>query len=1004
MTGPDEERPNFFLLLGLDPAVPWDEALFNREFAKQRASWTKASGGIGRRASEAKAKLFWKEQIDGVMRDPERREQEQARAGQLQEAARIARRAELSARLDLLLVRGFLLEEEVAKLRTDFAEVLESSPELKRRLAAAPLRQALSDVPAPLDPAREAEILTHLDGVRAQSLYDVLHEVDQAVTHTSAREVLLAAADQLADKAHKIKDKRNPKVLHWERLSSLARVVFGSDDEHRRHDVSMRQARLQSLLTDFEETLSIAAEVSAPQVELFLRRARDRGIEDIEHARGYFVEYFRARKWPVQLPAEETQRQLARLVQCAYCHELNKPREKVCQTCGESLRIPCPNCGQVEPRYGGGCRCGFPIGQRPLVESLLAEARSAAERLDLERARLDLERAERIWRLPPDRADELTVRLRDTRRALDETRDRITTAATSVERLIRERRFVAAVEQLRAAPDGLPQRDQLLSQAERAVDQAREHYRQARQPDHTSTTRAELYAEALRVCDDFEPARGELQRIPPEPPRRVRAVVDGPAAGVRLEWQPSLDPDISYVVVRGVGVRSPSCVEDLPDQQRVGTTVRTSWRDRRAAEVPGRTLRYAVFTERRGTFSAPAAAEPVLVAADAADVRCTAEEGRVVLTWRVPEHAVRVEVRRTALGSGADGVVLSELGVGRAVDTEVRTGMRYRYTLRVAYRDAADGLWWSPGVVLDVTPIERPLPPGPLTAAAKPTTTGMYRHRVQLRWPAAEAGVVWIVRQAGAGWLREGEVMAEDALHRDGLILRDGPPADDVWINSEMDLCSYFPVLLFEHSGHVGRPRRYAYTNEPADVEGEFGGATVRLGWRWPDGVVAALVGHDTARLPVDPTAASGQLVVDRLGGEPYGGVEVPAGDGGELYVLVAAVVRRDGLDFVTSGVPVRIRRPGVRVGYAVRHLNRRRRELILWTEQPVTLPALVLVSRPGRLPCARADGIRVAEIPSGMTVTGQRTVALPRGTGDESHHRLFTAAATDSVAVEWET
>lgn len=999
MTGPDQERPNFFVLLGLDPAAPWDEALFNREFTRQRAGWTKAASGVGQRASRAKANLFLKEQIEKVMRDPERREEERKRAAQLDEVARNTRRAELSARLDVLLARGFLLEEEVTKLRVDYAEVLGADPDLGRRLDDAPVRPALSAVPEALDPTREREILNHLEGVRAQSLYDVLREVDATVTHTSPREVLLAAARVLGDRAQGTMDKRDPGVLHRERLSSLAGVVFESDDSRHRHDVSMRQARLRSLLRDFEATLSIAAEVSATQVELFLRQAREGGVEDLDQARSHLVAHFRALGWPVQLPAEETQRQLARLVQCAYCHELNEPHERVCRTCGEGLRIPCPNCAQVEPRYGGGCRCGFPIGQRALVESILAEARSALDRRDFVQVEVRLEKVERIWQLPPDRADDLTARIRATRQGLEEARGQITAVETTVRRLLQQRRFVAALAQLRAAPDGLPQRDQLLVQAEQAVERARELCQRARQPEHTSATRAELYAEALRICEDFESARSELRRIPPEPPRQVRAVVEGPAVGVRVEWRPSLDVDVSYVVVRGTGAEAPRYAEDRPDQRRIATIAGTTWRDQDAVGMPGRTLWYAVFTERRGTYSAPATAASVFVAADATDVRCVAEDGRVVLTWRMPEHAARIEVKRKALDSGVERTVKVEPGVGRAVDAEVRKGVRYRYTVSVGYRDTDGSEWWSPGVSRDVTPIERPVPPGPLTATAIPSRTGMHVHRVQLRWPPTEAGSVRIVRQAGAGWLREGEVLTESALRRDSLVLSDESPANDVWIEAGLDVCSYFPVLLVEDSGYVGRARRYAHTDEPADVEGEFGGATVRLGWCWPDGVVAALVGHDLVGPPTDPTAAAGQVVVDRVGGEPYGGVELPAGDG-ELYALVASVVRRGGLDFVTSGVPVRVRRPNVRVEYAVRTL-RWRRELVLWAERPVTLPALVLVGRTGRVPHTRSDGMPVKDIPPGLTVHGERAVELKRGPGDESHHRLFTLTATDSVVVE---
>ncbi|GIJ27003.1 hypothetical protein Vqi01_21650 [Micromonospora qiuiae] len=997
MTGQDDKRPNFFLLLGLDPNASWDQALFTREFAQHRASWTKASTGLGRRAQEAKKNLFLAKKIEQLMRDPTLREQERDQASQLQEAGRIARRRDLNDRLDVLLARGFLLDEEVSKLREDFAEALESSPELRQRLDAASVREAKPADEASLAPSVETELLNNLSGVGAKSLYDVLRDIDQAITDTSPRELLLAAADQLADRAHKIKDKRDPKVLHWERLSRLARVVFGTEEERRRHDVSMRRAQLRFLVSTFEEALSVAREMTAGQVELFLRRAREQGIDDLDDARSYLVAYFQTRKWPVQLPAEESQRQIARLIQCVYCHELNQPNERACRTCAEDLQIPCPNCGQVEPRYGGGCRCGFPIGQRMLVESLLVEVRSATERLDFAQAGLHLERAERIWRLPPGRSDDLTVSILAARGALDETQRQVTTMVATVERLIMGRQFVAAEQRLRAASEGLPRRDQLLKQAGRAVAQARKLYQRARHPDLPAATRAELYAEALRICDDFEPARSELQQIPPEPPSQVVALVDSPAVGVRLTWRPAPEPDVSYLVVRGTATRAPRHPEDLPDQQRLTTTTETTWWDRTATELPGQTLWYAVFTERRGTFSTPAVAAPVLVAADAADVRATAQDSAVVLTWRAPKHAARVEVRRTPLDSGADGAVLTGFAAGRAVDIEVHKGVRYRYTVRVAYRDASGALWWSPGVHQDITPVERPALPGPLTVTAKPTITGMYRHRVQLRWPAADAGAVRVVRQAGAGWLREGEVVAEKVLGRDGRILADGE--DDIWIDSQFDVCSYFPVLLLENLGYVGRARRYAHVDEPTDVEGEFGGGSVRLGWRWPDGAVAALVGHDAVALPVDPTTAPGQLMVNRVGAELYGGLELPDG-GDERYALVATVIRRDGLEFVTSGVPVSVRRPAVRVEYAVRHPALRRPELILWAERPTALPSLVLVSRLGRAPHTRADGTEVMKVPE-RTVRGQQTLALPRSTGDEPQYRLFTATTSDSVAVE---
>lgn len=998
MTGPDDARPNFFLLLGLDPAAPWDEALFHRELSRHEASWTRVAGGDGGPASEAGARLSLREQIDRVMRDPELREAERERAAQAEEAARNAQRAAVSNRLDVLLARGFLLEGEVAKLRADFAEVLDAHPDLGRRLAGAPVRQALSELPEALEPSHEEELRRHLDGVRAQSLYEVLREVDATVTHTSPREVLLRAAVALGDRAGASQDGRHPKARHWARLSILAGSVFESDDSRRRHDVSMWQARLQLLLADFEATLSVAAEVSAAQVELFLRRARESGVEDLDQARVQLVEHFRALRWPVQLPAEETQRQLTRLLQCVYCHELNEPHERACRTCGEDLDIPCPSCGQVEPRYGGGCRCGFPIGQRVRAESLLRKARSALDAHDLAGAESELDRVERLWHLPPDRADDLAARISATRRHLTETRDRATEEAAVVNLLIRQRKFVTAVQRLGAAPGGLPRREQLLAQAERAVERAQELHRQAQQPGRTSAARVRLYTEALQVCDDFAPARAALRGIPPAPPVRVRAKVEDLADGVRLDWQPSPDPDVSYEVYRGTGNQAPRYAEERSEQRRIGTTNGTTWRDGTAVEMPGRTLWYAVFTERHGAYSTAATADSVIVPAAATDVRAAAENGRVVLSAQVSERAARIEVRRTALDNGEERLVPFERGEGRAVDTDVRTGVRYRYTVSVSYRDDAGTEWWSPEVTCEVTPIERPVSLDPPTATALPTVTGMYRHLVQLRWPV-EVGAVRIVRQPGAGQLREGDVVPEDKLGRGGRVLSGGPPVDDVWIDATLDLCSYFPVLLLEGSGYVGRARRYARASEPGDVEGAYDGAMVRLGWRWPDEVVAALVGYDPAGMPVDPTTAPGQRVVDRVGRGTYGGVELPV-DVDELHVRVATVVRRHGLDFVTSGVPVRVRRPAVRVGYVVR-TTRRHRELVLRAGQRVPLPGLVLVAGAGRDPYTRADGRTVLVVPPHQTVDGDRVIPLPRDSEREPYYRLFTDTAGDRMPVE---
>ncbi|HEY0697543.1 MAG TPA: hypothetical protein VGD43_07005, partial [Micromonospora sp.] len=390
--------------------------------------------------------------------------------------------------------------------------------------------------------------------------------------------------------------------------------------------------------------------------------------------------------------------------------------------------------------------------------------------------------------------------------------------------------------------------------------------------------------------------------------------------------------------------------------------------------------------------------DPVLVAADATDLRSRAEDGRVVLTWQLPEHATRVEVRRSAVDS-ADTVLLPDVEPARVVATRVDNGVRYRYTVRVAYRDPSGRLWWSAGVDHTVTPVERPAPPGPLTVTAVPSKTGLFLHRTQVRWPAAEFGRIRVVRQPGAGSLREGERVGADTVDRNGHVLRETSPADDIWIEPHLEVCSYFPVLVIDDVGYVGRARRYAKAADPVDPQGEFVGSVVRLGWTWSGDATAALVGYDASTSPVDPTTASGQLVVARADGDRFGGCDLPVGGDG-AHVVVAGVVRRHGVDFVTSGVGLSVQRAPHRVRYEVRAPSRRRRELVLFPGQPLTLPALVLVGRPDRPPRTRDDGEPVARIEP-MPIAGRHPVRLPRADATELRYRLFTASAAESGTVE---
>src|SRR5271166_4152650 len=103
-------RPNFFLILGLDPEAPWDDAVFASAFNAARALWGRQRSGIKQHQTtvDARRNLGFVGEIKRVMMDPEAREAER-RAALAERRDDVRRqRARLTERVNLMLAKGFL--------------------------------------------------------------------------------------------------------------------------------------------------------------------------------------------------------------------------------------------------------------------------------------------------------------------------------------------------------------------------------------------------------------------------------------------------------------------------------------------------------------------------------------------------------------------------------------------------------------------------------------------------------------------------------------------------------------------------------------------------------------------------------------------------------------------------------------------------------------------------------------------------------------------------------
>lgn len=939
--------PNLFILLELDPAAPWNPAACQRAISDKRNLWARHAQGVkGTEAyNAAKRSLALISDIERIMlRDPEGREKERQEALRHVEAEHRGRRDQFAEQLDLMLEKGYLWDVEYEKLCSEQA-ILDADEGLRRKLEHAekrPLKQPKKDL-GRLDAATERNLRTNLATLRQLNLYAVLQQVEVGVTEATSRAGLLAAADKLYQKAQHTADKNRPEVGAMQQLSGIARRVFGTDDMKKRHDTSTRLFPLDTILARYEKVLAATRVIDSRQFDRFLREAAQEGI-DINVARDVFTAHFREKNWSVDMPSATAQTWLRAAVRCPACAHLNDPGNAHCADCGHAMQEPCPRCRAELPATDRACpRCGFPVVERPYAEYLAEEIEAAIDQSSLDSAASLLARGTTLWPIPEGQADPVSDRMRRARKRLaelrakqqaelDELRDKQHSEQAKQQAelaeqigqatvLMGERRYHDALRTLRSLTAPPPSAVALIRRCEETVRESDRMCREARVPGIPDERRALLYTEALRLCADDSGARDGLARIPPPPPRRLRAEPDQARKVVRMTWDPAPGLDYSSVIFRADGPVPPAAPSG---QHRLAAVHRRGeWED--TAPLVGLPMWYAVYTERdiattlsrRGEVTAQAVlltAEPQFTARPG--------EGHVALSWTLPDNAVGLEISRHVLGP--DGAAIPETtvslplpgsGTRSVIDRNVRNGTTYRYTARARFGYQSQGGQYverqSAGTAHDVTPTARPELPGPVQARGSlpPSGVGVYLYKVELRWPrTAEDGVVKVVRSVPDGAsILVGHDFPESALGSSHLVL-EPDQSDDLWWFKVLPLCSYTPVLFLNGRCYSGSPRHFAMGPEVADLRAQASAASARVTWSWPDEADAAVVAWELDTEPFDPVAALSQERVARLPGQQTGWLEVPAREPQRLIVRVAVIRRSDGIDYITSGVTTSVR------------------------------------------------------------------------------------------------
>ncbi|GAB3212320.1 hypothetical protein GCM10027294_37930 [Marinactinospora endophytica] len=482
--------------------------------------------------------------------------------------------------------------------------------------------------------------------------------------------------------------------------------------------------------------------------------------------------------------------------------------------------------------------------------------------------------------------------------------------------------------------------------------------------------------QALELAADDDDLAERLAAIPPLPPGRPRARVDGDRIVVTWSPSPSQYGDITYQVVRRSGRGGAA------GEIRLTTTGALEYVDT-TAEV-GTEVRYGVSAIREGRArSATAVTGALMRTPDVTGVRLTSVRSTVTASWRKPPRAIRVDVLRGEGGPprGVGDGVRIETGDSGFRDTALRPGVLYCYRIQAVYLTPDGRTRLSPGVLTTVTPTAPLSPVRDLALLPDPAGTGT----VRLTWTPPEYGEV-VLRRGGEP-PRWAPGTAVDAAELDSF----GPelPRSEEIVDGRAVLELTVPAgrhhllaTTTSGGGAVVGDHVEVVSSEPVrGLRAERLDQVTRLSWTWPERSSTALVSWGE-------TGTETEQRCSRRRYEAEGGFEAPVGTG-TVRIRVRAVVAT--LQGELIGPPTELFLQGRSViDYHIRPsgLFRRRRRIELRVDRPCDIPEIAVVHCAGSVQpySAHQEGVEILERIPGRRMEPEEPVSvevtLPGGSG----------------------
>jgi len=974
-------RPNFYLLLELDPAIE-DFATIERRLVEKQRRWSQDSTQ-GNPADQRKASLYLKliEDIRTTLSNPESR-REEARIARV-ELGRLTeeRGKELDEKLSLLLAtKGKCSIEAVRLLVKQLAGAFTEQQVVER------LRQAgisiADETSRPkkhtkerLDPAVDSNIRRNIEHLDLKSLYDLLK-----MTPRSSPQSLRDRANELNQQSLAV-GKTDPDSSARKELYGFCLAFFHDEREKEKYDNTLAIESLKQLDGDIDFLGAKDKFLDLAQQAALIERAREHGVPT-DDAREYLVEHAAKRKWNMQ-PAQPAAHAEARL--CGYCNKLSPAGAAGhCPHCGEALVVPCPRCGAPTPTQDQSCsKCGCHTGDAPVVTALFKEAEVMGKSHDYEGAIKRLDRTLVYW---PDWPE--AVAQRKLWEAQLQTRDAN----------LMEARTLANTGKMLAASDALArlefehglhdhelrQRVVAVIQKARQAAERGDVYRRDRKDEEA----LEEYSVALRLCADLEAARQALSSIPPPAPQGLK--VAAIQRSFSLSWQEiKTRRGVEYKVLRRAG----GVPANDTDGEVLARLAGTRFDDLTAST--GVAWHYAVYAIRDGVASSDAARSgPHQLTAEVEAIKVHSVDRQVMLSWQPPAGARRVEVWRsigTAPMSPGEGLRVTVSG-NSAVDTNLVNGSTYLYRLFVVF----DHPGLSGAEILTQGTTVSAVPAAPPTPVADMQVRIVGKLAI-LTWTPVLGASVQIRYSTDPLPLVQGTVFSPGEVSRYGSLATNTDTATAQITLTAPGTIYFVPFSVTDAIAVAGRVVSLSNVDSVSGCSARSTDRHIILQWTWPAGIEEVLIRYAFDQAPAEAQGgAAPRLRVTRAEYERAGYWELKVDTPQSHHFTIFA--RGAGIEAYSPGVRV-VASMGKAVSVNYRVVVRRnlfpRRIREAWVElssdECRSLPGLELRSQRREPPVFQTDGQSLVNLSGIDLQNGRARIDIPPvGWGPDTYVKLF--------------